>query len=91
MLDIRMYIEAAIRDASLCRSKIWRVFFFTLPILSIIAPYPPITYHGCSPFIKTFWKFWLGIFVRSELHVSFAVCLKFPDCLAAIDWILVKT
>ena len=33
----------------------------------------------------------VGIFVRQERYVLFTVCLKFPHCGAAPDWILVTT
>ena len=50
-----------------------------------------LEHAGCLPFIKKFRKFWLGIFHRQERYVSFLICLKFPDCRAALDWMLVTT
>ena len=33
----------------------------------------------------------VGNFRSEERYVSFTICLKFPDCRAALDWILVTT
>ena len=47
---------------------------------------------GCLPFIMIYKKgpeILVGNLRSTRTVVSFTICVKFPDCRAALDWILV--
>ena len=47
--------------------------------------------HGCLPFIKEIPEILVGNFRSVRTVGVVTICLKFPDCRAALDWILVTT